>query len=100
MVEFKFGLGDRVKDRISGFSGIVIARTDWLNQCHRYSVQPEAMHEGKPLENQGFDEGDLVLVKANVHPPKIAFEVVDDTPARRRTGGPAPAVSRSKDPTR
>ena len=31
-------LGDRVKDTLTGFSGIVVAKTDWLNVCARMGV--------------------------------------------------------------
>ena len=84
MSEFTLGLGDRVRDRITGLRGIVVARTDWLNFCNRYTVQPERLKDGKPIQSSVFDEGDLVVVK------KAAFtgRVAKVAPARRYTGGP------------
>lgn len=41
-------LGDRVKDEITGLSGIVIAVTQWLNGCVRMQVQPEKLKDGIP----------------------------------------------------
>ena len=35
-------LGDEVKDTITGFKGIVVARTEWLNGCARVTVQPQS----------------------------------------------------------
>lgn len=32
-------LGQVVRDRITGYSGVVIGRTDWLYGCVRYGVQ-------------------------------------------------------------
>ena len=62
-------LGDVVKDRITGFKGVVIARTDWLNGCVRMSVQPEKLgSDGKPIESQVFDVEQLELIKAKVQP--------------------------------
>ncbi len=49
-------LGDKVKDRTTGFEGVVVARTDWLYGCTRFGVQSEGLHEGKPLEAEWFDE--------------------------------------------
>ena len=73
-------LGDLARDRITGFEGIVIARTEWMNQCDRYTIQPRELREGKPVESQTFDEQDLTVIE--VQP----FEVK----ASRTTGGPRP----------
>jgi hypothetical protein len=54
-------LGDKVKDRITGFTGIVVARTDWLYGCVRFVVQPQTMHDGKPVEPLSFDEDSLEM---------------------------------------
>jgi len=48
--------GDRVKDLITNFEGIVVCRTEWLNKCVRICVQPEQLHDGKPIDGQTFDE--------------------------------------------
>ncbi len=49
-------LGDRVKDRISGFKGVVTGRTEYLYGCIRLMVEPEGLHDGKPIDSQWFDE--------------------------------------------
>lgn len=56
---FRFACGDRVKDRISGFKGVVINRTEWINGCRRYAVQGEGMHDGLPLDAISLDEEQL-----------------------------------------
>ena len=94
MSDFKLALGDRVKDRITGLRGIVVARTEWLNYCNRYTVQPEALKDGRPVESCVFDEGDLVTVKKAAFTGNVA---VKTTSARRYTGGPP---SRGADPLR
>lgn len=61
-------LGDKVKDRISGFSGIVTARLEYLNGCLRMQVSPDKVDkEGKVPEGYIFDVEQLDLVKAGVH---------------------------------
>jgi hypothetical protein len=70
-------LGDRAKDKISGFSGIVVARTEWLNGCVRITLQPEYLKEGKIIENQSFD-----IEQIEVTQPEAFFV------QKRPTGGP------------
>jgi len=74
------GLGGRVKDKITGFTGIVIARTEWLNGCTRVGVQSQELKDGKPIEQQWFDETQVIVVA----------EEVEYQPPRERvvTGGP------------
>ena len=81
-------LGQRVRDKITGFEGVVVCRTEWLNGCTRLGVQATTLKDGKPLEAEHFDEEQV--------------EVVEDTPepTRKPTGGPRPAAMRQPDPTR
>jgi len=44
-------LGDVAKDSITGFEGVVTGRTEWLNGCCRWLIQPRSLHEGKPVED-------------------------------------------------
>ena len=55
-------LGDRVKDKISGFTGIVNARVNYLNGCTRCGVASEETHDGKLIEDMYFDETQLVIM--------------------------------------
>ncbi len=83
------GLGDRVRDPITGFSGIIICVTTWLYGCIRIGVQPEELHKGKPVEDKYFDQGQLELVEANVHEPMVLGAVTPPEPETcRSTGGP------------
>jgi len=68
-VKFKFGLGSRVKDSITGFEGIVVGRTQWLHNCNTYSVKPTVLKDGVPQKSEGFDEPQLSIVKEKVHKP-------------------------------
>ena len=79
-------LGDTVKDTISGFSGVVVARTEWLNGCIRICVQPKALHDGKPIDNHTFDLEQLELVERAQ--PK----------AEVPSGGDRPSIVRAADP--
>lgn len=59
-------LGDRVKDKITGFTGIVTATHQFLTGCDRCTVQPEKMVEGKVVDALWFDTQQLVLMKKEV----------------------------------
>lgn len=79
-------LGDEARDKITGFKGIVIAITNWLNGCQRISIQPQELKDGKPIDAHVFDAEQV--------------EVVVQTPAApaKPHGGPAISPVRAKDP--
>lgn len=66
-------LGDKVKDRITGLEGIVVAKTEWINGCIRLSVQPQEIKDGKPVECSAFDIEELELITAGVLQAKTRY---------------------------
>jgi hypothetical protein len=84
-------LGMKARDTISGFEGIVIARTEWLYGCIRFTLSPQKLHEGKMIQSETFDEGQLVEIV-----PEVAATPVES----KRTGGDRPSPTRSSDPAR
>ena len=83
-------LGDRVKDPITGMTGIVTCITTWLHGCIRIGVQPEKLKDGKPLEAIYFDQSQLELVKKRVHAPMVlAVQEAPKPETRRSSGGPS-----------
>lgn len=93
-------LGDVAKDQISGFDGVVVAITEWLNGCRRITIQPQRMHEGKLLETETFDEQQVEVVVGRKTPvPNLSRrEQSKATRTLSRTGGPTPAPTRNVDP--
>lgn len=79
-------LGDSARDRITGYVGIIIARTEWLNGCLRVTIQAEEMKDGKPVESQTFDAEQVELV-VKVKPSP-----------RKPKGGPSIPPVRKTDP--
>ncbi len=78
---FEFELGSIVKDKITGFEGVVTHRSQWLNGCNTYGVQPQELDDGKIAEKGHFDEPQLELVEEQVFEPE------------RSTGGPVEKLS-------
>ena len=43
----KVKLGDRIRDRVTGFEGIFTARTEFLNGCTQYDISGKADEKGE-----------------------------------------------------
>lgn len=64
---FKFDLGDKVKERITGFEGVVVCQSRYLTGCNRYAVQSQELRDGKPADWVYFDEDMLVINGQNIN---------------------------------
>jgi hypothetical protein len=56
-------LGKVARDKITGFQGVITSRCEFLTGCNRYCVQPQNLHEGKPLDSIYFDEAQIEIVE-------------------------------------
>lgn len=84
----KIELGDKVRDQVTGYEGIAVARTEWLHGCARITVQPANLDkDGKPPETVTFDELQLT---------RVVEQVVAS--GNRGTGGPRPEPQQRIDP--
>jgi len=55
-------LGSKVRDPITGLTGIAVVRSEWLWGCVRIGIQPNEIKDGKPVEETWFDENRLEVV--------------------------------------
>jgi hypothetical protein len=92
----RIGLGDRVKDVITGKIGIVCAVTDWLYGCRRITVQPEKSKGGEQPEAFTVDEPQLQIVKKSVIEAKVSYA----EPTHQSNHGGRPDISRAAIPSR
>ncbi len=83
-------LGSKIKDKVTGFEGIAIARTCWLNGCTRLAVQSTELKDGKPTEEYWIDEGRVDVLPDG----KIEVSEADRTPP----AGPRNDARRAADP--
>lgn len=74
----KVNLGDQVQDRVTGFKGIVTARSEYLNGCTRVGVHARAKGNAQS-EPSWIDEPQLRVVRRGVL--KVGPQI---------TGGPRP----------
>ncbi len=56
-------LGDEAKDSITGFKGVVTGKTEFLNGCVRYLIQPKKLKDEKMIEAEWVDEQQLKVTK-------------------------------------
>ena len=70
-------LGSKVRDKVTGFVGITVARTEFLNGCIQYNIQPKVEKDNKVPEEIAVDVGSIEVIK----PKKIKIRKKD-------TGGP------------
>lgn len=57
--DFKFTLGSEVRCNITGYTGVIIGRSQWLHGCNTYSVKSKELKDGKPMDSVAFDEAAL-----------------------------------------
>ena len=66
-------LGSKAKCKVTGFTGTVTARVEYLNGCIQYSVVPKMTEEGKMPACEYIDEAQLEVIKdeVDIQPKKI-----------------------------
>lgn len=68
--EFKHELGTKVREKITGFTGVITSRIDYLTGCNQYCVLPKCKEEGVYPEGQYFDEERLEVLNEEKLNPK------------------------------
>jgi len=56
-------LGEKVKDMITDYEGIAISKVVHLNGCVRYEVKAKGLKDGKTIESEWIDEGQLTVIE-------------------------------------
>jgi hypothetical protein len=55
-------LGQKVKDTVTGFTGIATSRIEYLNGCVQYCLKPKVDKDGKMQDGIWFDDAQLVVI--------------------------------------
>ncbi len=93
-------IGDRVKDKITGITGIVIGYHYWLYGCERVTIQPEEAKDGKPAESFCIDAAQVTIIKAAVIAGYVPPDGMVDSRVINRPAGPRPEAARGHSTTR
>jgi len=64
-------LGEILKDKVTGFQGVAMCRTEYFTDCTHYGLCSQTLKDGKPLNWEYFDETRLVRIEGI---PKIEKE--------------------------
>jgi len=78
-------LGDKVRCKHTGFTGIAVARTEFINGCVQYSLAPKVGKDSKYPEEFSLDEDSLEVISPRRKKPK-----------QDETGGPVRIIKRHR----
>lgn len=85
-----FKLGQKARDKVTGFDGILTARCTYFTGCDQYSIQPPAK-DGKVESSMWFDETRIEITGNGVTLAPVATPKKggpQNTPAGRNEGNP------------
>lgn len=71
-------LGDKVRCKLTGFTGTAVAKTEFINGCIQWNVLPKGKDKGKMPEDMSIDEQSLEVI------PKKKKKKIE----KSETGGP------------
>ena len=91
--KFKFANGDKVKEKITGFTGTITGTCYYLTGCNQYLIFPECKKSHKKPAGHWFDEERLALLEKEV------VKATEVTSKRRfsRKGADTPAPGGSRE---
>ena len=67
-------LGQKAKDKITGFEGIIIGKCEYLTGCAQYGLTPKAKEGEKPLSTEWFDEGRIEIIGNGINAENVLSE--------------------------
>lgn len=71
MSKFKYPLGAKAKDILTGFEGVIIGRGDYLTGCNTYNLKPKVDKDGKVQKGEWFDEGTIKIIGKGISPESV-----------------------------
>ena len=71
---FKHELGKKAKCKITGFTGIISSRCEFLTGCDRYALQPTELKDGRPIDAIYFDEAQIEIISEGIRPKDVQGE--------------------------
>ena len=79
-------LGDKARDTVTGYKGIVVCISDWLSGCRRISIQSKKLVNGVPVDAHAFDAEQVEVITS------------DAMSVSAPSGGPCPDPTRNTQP--
>lgn len=57
-------LGNKYRDKVSGFTGTCTAKTEYLFTTCTSGITPEGLKDGQPIPTQWFEDGRLEPIES------------------------------------
>jgi len=67
-------LGQKAKDKITGFEGILYGKASYLTGCDQYCLVPPIKDDGEIKSSQWFDEGRIEVIGEGVTVQDVTVE--------------------------
>ena len=86
-------IGDKVRDKITGFVGIAVSKMEFFNRCIQFGVVPRVGKDNKEPDEMFIDKNSLEIIKKKVKLRPINKEDEDEEDEKdeddyETTGGP------------
>lgn len=65
-------MGKLAKDKITGFTGIITSKHEYLTGCNQYGLQPAIDKDGKVPDKGYFDEGRVEIIGPGITEAEVA----------------------------
>jgi hypothetical protein len=85
-MDWRVGLGDQIRDQISGLRGVCTARIEYLYGCQQVSLSPNEHKDGKVADSSWLDESRVEIVADSAR--VVPVGVTDG-----RDGGPSSGLT-------
>lgn len=72
-------LGKKVKDKVTGFTGIAVTKCEYLNGCIQYEVAAPVDKDGKKTDTIWVDEVQMEVINDGV---LVNFSILEKREAR------------------
>jgi hypothetical protein len=67
-----FDFGDQVEDSVTDFKGTITSKSEYINGCVKYGVQPRGLDRNDDIVKPRLVDAQALLLKAKGVPPKTA----------------------------
>lgn len=71
-MDIKFGV--EAKDKVTGFTGIVTGKCQYMYGCTQYCLVPSVDKDGKIVDGSWFDEGRIEVLGHGIKPEDVKGE--------------------------
>lgn len=88
MIDRNTILGTKMRCMVTGFEGIAIGKSEWLNGCCQFGIKPPIDEKGKQLDAEWIDNGQLEFVDIGIADQMRAEAEDAEQPEQREARAP------------